>query len=186
MINPDALFGRLGNRMFQMAYVYAQVKEGKIPDMYVQNFKYFEECSEDIKNMFGGDIGKRINKVAIHVRRGDYLKAPHNTFHANLCASEYYQDAMKLFPRDTFLVFSDDIEFCKGYFQGDRFEFSEGKTEIEDMNLIAACKAQIIANSSFSFWGAYISPYSDMIVAPKDFYCDRVERTILPKTWIRL
>lgn len=186
MINPDALFGRLGNRMFQMAYIYSQVARGEIPDWYVQDYRHFDDCKDELRQLFGQGIGKKIDKVAIHVRRGDYVKAPHNTFHANLCASDYYQDAMKIFPDDTFLVFSDDIEFCKGYFQGERFEFSEGKTEIEDLNLMSACKGHIIANSTFSFWGAYLSPYSHIVVAPKEFYCDNVERTVVPKTWIRI
>lgn len=180
MLNPDRLFGRLGNRLFQMAYIYAQMKRGVIPDIYVQNPAYFEHYKDDIRTLFGDGIGK-IDKVGIHVRRGDYVN---NSFYVDLTQTDYYQKAMAMFPDEQFLVFSDDIEWCK---QQDIFKncsFSEGHDEITDMNMLASCKGVIMANSSFSWWGAYLS--KGKIIAPKAYYTDGVQRTKYPKEWLVL
>jgi len=180
MVNPDVYFGRLGNRMFQMAYIYAQNMKGAIPDIYVQNPVYFEDYAEEIKNMFRPRHPK-LDKVAIHVRRGDYVDHP---FYVDLTKTDYYQKAMAEFPGSKFLVFSDDIPWCKEQKIFKDCEFSEGFTEIEDMDRMSACKGVIIANSSFSWWGAYLS--SGAIIAPLAWYTDGVERTKCPKEWKRI
>lgn len=189
MINPDKLFGRLGNRMFQMAYIYAQMKRGLIDDIYVQDPKYFDEFKDDIKHLYGDKIGK-IDKIAIHVRRAENPINPSepkysdNPFMVNLSETDYYQKAMDLFPGEKFIVFSDDISWCKWQkiFQG--CEFSEKNDAILDMNLMASCKGIIIANSSYSWWAGYLS--EGKVVAPKAWYSDGLERTKCPNTWIRI
>lgn len=182
MTHPDKLFGRLGNRMFQMAYIHAQVRDKRIPDIYVQSEDYFKKYAHEIRVMFGRDIGK-LDMVAIHVRRGDYVN---NSFYVDLTHTGYYPRAMEMFPGETFLVFSDDIEWCKQQPMFRDCEFSEGNDEVTDMNLMASCTGHIIANSSFSWWGAYLSPHSRKIVAPKDWYSDGINRTTCPKKWIRI
>lgn len=183
MVHPSKLFGRLGNTLFQMSYIYAQMRKGAIPDIYVQNPAYFDYYKDDIKKWFGDGI-ERIDKVAIHLRQGDYVNNP---FYVNLSESDYYQEAIKNFPNESFLVFSDDIEFAKKFFVGEVFTFSEGKSEVEDLNLMASCKHQIIANSSYSYWAAYLNPNKDkIVVAPsyKRWYTDgSTTRTIIPKEW---
>lgn len=183
MLHPDKLFGRLGNKMFQMAYVYAQMREGNIPDIYVQDPKYFDKYRNEIKQLFGENIPSKTYKVAIHVRRGDYVNNP---FYVDLTQTNYYEKAIAEFPDAEFLVFSDDIEWCKDYFIGEQYSFSEGNDELTDLNLMASCKGHIIANSSFSWWGAYISPYSKKVVAPKLWYTDLKQRTLCPDEWIRV
>lgn len=168
--------------MFQIAYLYAQMKKGAIPDIYVQNPEYFDRYKEDIKALFGQDI-RPINQVAIHIRRGDYVNNP---FYVDLTETTYYDEALKHFPNDKFLVFSDDIEFAKQYFTGEDFEFSEENDEVKDFNLMAGCKGHIIANSSYSWWSAYISPYSTKVIAPKAWYADGKQRTKCPDNWIKI
>lgn len=172
--------------MFQAAFVYAYTKKNLL-DFYVQDQKFFEGFEEDISRMFGHGIGEMIDRVSIHVRRGDYLVAPHSSYHINLAATSYYDDAIKMFPGDKFLVFSDDIEWCRQNFVGDEFEFSEGKTEIEDMNLMAACKHNIIANSTFSWWAAWLNnnPHKIVVVPEKWAYTDK-QPTAIPLSWIKL
>jgi hypothetical protein len=174
------LTGRLGNQMFQYAYLYAQARDRLIPDVYVQDEKYFEKYKDEIREIFGAGIGG-IDKVSIHVRRGDYVGNP---FYIDLTRTEYYQKAMRMFKNKKFLVFSDDIEWCKRQeiFRG--CEFSEGNDEITDLNLMASCKGHIIANSSFSYWGAYLG--KGRVVAPKAWYGDGINRTFCPKEWIRV
>jgi hypothetical protein len=193
MVPITNLSGRLGNQMFQLAFIYNLAMEGKIPDIYLQDPKYFRSFDREIKTLFSEGI-RRIDMVSIHVRRGKNPLLPSeprycdNPFYVNLWEIGYYEKAMALFPDDKFLVFSDDIEWCKQNFKGDRFEFSHG-TEIEDMNNMAGCKHNIIANSSFSWWAAFLNPNPmKTVVAPskEHWYSDGVERTVCPISWKRI
>lgn len=182
MIPYWRIFGRLGNNLFQGAYIYAQMRKGLIPDIYVQDFAYFDEYRNEIREMFGQGITP-IDKVGIHIRRGDYIGNP---FYVDLTQTDYYEKAMALFPNEHFIVFSDDIEWCIENFmpiEAD-YEFSEGKTDVEDLNLLAGCKGIVMANSSFSFWASYLS--NAKVIAPKAWHPDGVERTKCPKQWIRI
>lgn len=192
MVNPDKTFGRLGNRLFQMAYVYAQFKRGLLPDLFLQDPKYFEGFEEEIKSLYGEGIGY-LSQVGVHVRRAgnptnpDEPKYSENPFYVNLSETDYYERAMALFPNDKFLVFSDDPEWCKEKFKGDNFQIMEKGNEVDDFNLLASCKDQIIANSSFSWWAAYLNPNpGKRVIAPKDWYRDGIERTVCPPEWERV
>lgn len=184
MISVRNAIGGLGNLLFKEAYIYAQMREGRIPDLYVQDEEYFKKYKEEIKQRFGQDIGCE-NVVAIHVRRGDYVNNP---FYVDLFEDGYYKRAMDFlaFPKEMYLVFSDDIEWCKNQELFNGCRFSEGKTEIEDLNLMASCTRHIIANSSFSWWAAYLSPHKGIVIAPALWHPDGVERTILPTNWIKI
>ncbi len=186
MVNPDSIFGRFGNRMFQMAYIYVQMKRGEIPDIFVQDPKYFEEYEDEIKKLYGEGIGY-LPYVAIHLRRGDYINNP---FYVDLAKTGYYIDATNLFPDRKFLVFSDDMEFARTYFEGDKFAFDNSETDLEAFNKMASCSDFIIANSSFSWWAAYLSPsISKKVVAPTydKYYNDgNTSRTVFPKHWIQI
>lgn len=193
MQNPDALFGRLGNRLFQMAYIYAQVKKGEIPDIYVQDYTKFDEFRDDIKKWYGEGIGL-LPYVAIHLRVGGNPSLPSepnyidNPFYVPLCKTGYYIDAVNQFPNRQFLVFSDDLEFAKTYFEGDKFGFDESIDAVEVLNKMSSCDGHIIANSSLSFWAAYLSPHYGKVIAPTvdKWFSDGVDRVSLPKEWIRL
>ncbi len=180
MIPLHKIAGRLGNQMFQFAYIYGQMKLEYIPDFYVQDPNYFDHCKDEIKALFSEGITK-IDQVAIHVRRGDYVNNP---FYVDLIETPYYRDAMALFPGESFLVFSDDIEWCKKQKIFQHCEFSEGRDEIEDLNLMASCKAVITANSSFSWWGGFLC--KGKVIAPEAWYADGITRTKLPEEWKRL
>ncbi len=184
MIDPDEITGRLGNRMFQIAFMIDFATQKKT-DIWFQDEKWFARVKDKVRKMFSSGITGDINRVSIHVRRGDYVTPPHNTFYYNLTGTEYYQKAIAQFPDEKFLVFSDDIEWCKTYFLGDRFEFSEGKTEVDDMNLMASCKHNIIANSSFSWWGAWLNPNPNKIVIAPKLWAKGFSAKI-PSTWNRI
>lgn len=182
MIHPDKIFGRLGNRMFQGAFMYAYAKENGC-DFYFQDPEYFDKYKQEIKVLFGANIPEKTNYVAIHVRRGDYVN---NDFYTDLTKTDYYRDAMEFFPKATFLVFSDDIEWCKKQEVFEGCEFSEGNDEITDLNLMASCVGHIIANSSFSWWAAYLAPYTCKVIAPRRWYADGFTRTKCPSDWERI
>lgn len=172
----------MGNQMFQYAYLHAQMRKGEIPDIYVQSPEYFEGFEDEIKQIFRQGVPDKKDAVAIHVRRGDYVNNP---FYVDLFAEGYYERAMAEFPNKKFIVFSDDVEWCK---KQEIFKdaFVSNLPEVFDFNDMAACSGHIIANSSFSWWAAFISPYTEKVVAPKAWYTDGVGRTKVPESWIRI
>lgn len=180
MKNIEDLTGRLGNKMFQWAFIYSIFREGQIPDTYVQDYRYFDKYREELRQIYGEGIGK-LNRVGIHIRRGDYVG---NTFHTDLTKTDYYERAMSFFPNKKFLIFSDDKNWCKTKFPD--IETFGGTTELEDFNGLASCEGIIMANSSFSWWCAYLS--TAKVVAPKEsswYYDGSIRCRLLPE-WTQI
>lgn len=185
MIEPWKLGGRLGNWMFQYAFMYTYAKEHGT-DIYFQDPKYFEKYANEIKAIFGDLtwIGEPMNEyVSIHVRRGDYVG---NTFYTDLMQTDYYPLAMGEFPERKFLVFSDDIEWCKQQAIFKDCEFSEGRGELDDLNLMLHCNGHIVSNSTFAFWGAYLGKGLTICPDESKYYGDGVKRTVFPSFWTRI
>jgi hypothetical protein len=176
-------FGRLGNSMFQYAALYAWSKDLGI-DYYFQDEKWFKKYQTDILKMFGGGIGFD-DRVSIHVRRTDMTT---NNFDINLSETDYYEKAIARFPKERFLIFSDDMNWCLNKWAADiRFDFAQHNDEVTDLKLMASCKSNIIANSSFSWWAAYLNPNPNKVVICPEFeYLDHKERRIRPQQWIRI
>lgn len=193
MIDPKIIFGRLGNSLFQYAYIYAQCRRGEIPDIYIQDPKYFDEFRDEIRQLFGEGI-RPSDFVAIHLRRGGNPLNPNepryseNPFYVNLAQTDYYRRAVEHFPNERFLVFSDDVAFAREYFNGDQFIFDHSKDAVAVLNRMAGCKGIIMANSSLSFWAAYLGSPNKRVIAPsiKNWYSDGVERTKCPQNWERI
>ena len=110
--------------------------------------------------------------LSLHIRRGDFLINSAN--HHNL-GLDYYEKALAEFPLEgssiPVIVFSDDPEWCneQELFADDRFLISEGNSAYIDMCLMSLCEGHIIANSSFSWWGAWLAD-SKMVVAPSIWF----------------
>lgn len=196
MKNLRAEIGGLGNLMFKEAYIWAQMRDGKIPDIYVQSSKYWEKYKEEIRQRFSSGIGYD-ERVALHIRRGDYLKV--SQFHVNLWDTDYYKKAVALFPKDIkFLVFckdnqgeaqdADDKEWCLKNVPllGIDFDMYEHGKETNDLNAMASCRGIIGANSSFSWWAAFLNPHNGLKVFPKQWFVDGIQRTELEKEWKQL
>lgn len=130
---------------------------------YYQSPTYFKDYQDQIKHLFTpiNKVPTQSNTTAIHIRRTDYLKFAKE--HGPLDINYYYR-AMEIIDSKYYMIFSDDIEWCKQNFRGDRFIFSEGRTPIEDLSYMIACEHFIIANSSFSWWGAYLNSNPNKIV----------------------
>ncbi len=186
--------GGLANLMFKQAYLVGKMMDGEIPDIYVQSEKYWVKHADKIKAMFSEGIGSG-DKVALHIRRGDYVN---NNFYVNLWETEYYKQAIALFPDDKFIVFcrdnqnwdtdKADRQWCRDNLTpllGDRFELPpKENSETDDFNLMASCKARIGANSSFSWWACYLGQGTN--VMPRLWYSDGFERTECPADWLRI
>lgn len=125
------------------------------------------------------------DSVGIHVRRGDYLKLPHRH---PFCGKKYYFDSIAKFDKGTqFVVCSDDLKWCKEIFVGDNFYFVESGSALADFFVLAQCKANIISNSTFSWWASFINHDNKRIIAPSRWFgiqlADRTTRDLyLPQT----
>ena len=128
------------------------------------------------------------NPVSLHVRRTDYLQNSANHYNLGL---DYYEKALENYEGRTILVFSDDPAWCveQKLFEGDRFCVSETGDNRYDLCLMSMCKSHIIANSSFSWWGAWLSG-SDDVIAPKRWFGPQNEkkstRDLIPERWTLL
>jgi hypothetical protein len=127
---------------------------------------------------------------SIHVRRGDYLSLPH---HHPILRSDYYYKAIELLKPlkiDQFLVFSDDMDWATDVFQGDEFHFITAK-DYYSLFLMSRCNHHIIANSAFSWWGAYLGTDKNSVtIAPEQWFGDAYPEDhaddIIPQSWIKL
>ena len=122
---------------------------------------------------------KSTNSCFIHIRRGDYLRADINKYYGGICTKQYYEQAIDIVEKITsspfFFVFSDDINWVKENLRLDNAFFideNHGKNSPIDMYLMSHCKSGIIANSTFSYFGAYLGVHKNVIVYPKQWIND--------------
>ena len=131
------------------------------------------------------------NPISLHVRRTDYVEKSQD--HPP-CSLDYYKEALTHFDDDRqVIIFTDDIPWCKSQeiFSGDRFLISETEDNVYDLCLMSMCKSHIIANSSFSWWGAWLAD-SDKVIAPKRWFgttgytAKNNTEDIVPDRWIKI
>jgi hypothetical protein len=148
---------------------------------YFQSEKYFKHNREKIINLFEPtelDL-KKINLLysdllieetcSIHVRRGDYVNLQN---HHPLQTIEYFKNSVDYIGNDkVYLIFSDDINYCES-----NFDFIENKIFVKDLldyeeiYLMSMCKNNIISNSSFSWWGAWLNQNNNTVISPKNWF----------------
>jgi len=147
---------------------------------YFQSEKYFSDYKKEINELFqpNEDIKTYIlqkygnildkNTCSIHIRHGDYLMFPN---HHPPCSINYYNKAMEYFDNTLFLIFSDDINWCKTIFKGDNFIFIENELDYIDLYIMSMCKNNIMANSSFSWWGSWLNNNENKkIIVPSKWF----------------
>lgn len=168
---------------------------------YFQTEKYFKHIELNVRNefVFKNEIineclkikKKYTDIVSIHFRRGDYLGDADKFPPLNL---EYYQKAINLFDDKeyTFFVFSDDIDWCKNVFGDDeKIVYIEGNNQFVDMCMMSMCNHNIIANSTFSWWGAWLnSNPNKKVIGPSNWFGPGLShlntKDIIPENWIVL
>ena len=136
--------------------------------------------------------------VSIHVRRGDYVVDPHTNAVHGVCELEYYQKAVSYIANRCqhaphLFVFSDDPEWIAENFklpyETTLVRHNGANTGYEDLRLMSACKHHVIANSSFSWWGAWLNPSpTKIVVAPRAWFRSPSldSSDIVPDGWIKL
>lgn len=166
-----------------------------------QSELYFSNALNDVRqsfrfksNIFNKEtlsISKQIgscNSVSIHIRRGDYL----NFSNCAVCDLDYYNRAIAYIQKHiidaVFFVFSDDISWCQENIKinnAQYINFNNGKDSWQDMYLMSICKHNIIANSTFSWWGAWLNDNKQKIViAPREWFLNTGKTDIIPDKWI--
>lgn len=149
---------------------------------YLQSEKYFKHVEQELKEMltFKPEVVEkaealfpRVNgsTVSIHIRRGDYVNQ--QQFHPT-CTAEYYLEAASMFESDNpyFIIFSDDVDYCKSLFAEDEnVLYINNIDPYVDLCLMSMCDHNIIANSSFSWWGAWLNKNPNKkVIAPKQWF----------------
>lgn len=163
----------------------------KFIERFVGNLRFrdFQLSEENKKIVF---MIKNTQSVAIHVRRGDYLLPEFNKMFGGICTKDYYCQAVDYIKdkinNPIFFVFSDDIEWVKknlGLEKAIYVTNNTGSDSFFDMYLMSLCKANIIANSTFSFWGAMLNQNKPLVVYPK-IWNNFHTPDIFPINWIKL
>lgn len=192
----EHVFSEIGSASLDYKPQVFDVKKGII-DGYWQSEKYFLSISDVIREDFTfsavsdrntslAEEMKEVTSVSIHVRRGDYLGG------FPVMDEAYYNPAMSYFLEKYknvhFYVFSNDIEWCREHLKAEIIAFIDwnvGKNSPIDMWLMTQCKHNIIANSSFSWWGAWLNENEGKeIIAPKTWFTFPATPDVYCKDWI--
>ena len=186
------------------------IEDGCYLDGYFQCEKYFKDIREIILEQFSinqdisnytKEIKNKIqnfqNSCSLHIRRGDFVNSKNINIHG-ACDIEYYKKAMKYLEEKVeninYFIFSDDIEWVKENLAIQNAIYIDSKEKRiphEDIYLMSLCKNNIIANSSFSWWGAWLNQNEKkMVIAPKRWFADdKLEsqsKDIVCESWVRI
>ncbi len=177
-----------------------------------QSEKYFADCREQVREAFqfrGIENGKYplpesfrellmqiegTQSVGVHIRRGDYLDPSHGGIYTGICTPDYYSRAFarirERYPEAVFYLFSNDPEWTGAHFGGADMRLVTGSTEETgylDLFLMSRCRHQIIANSSFSWWGAWLNGNPEkMVIAPERWLNGQTCEDIYTEDMIRI
>lgn len=165
-----------------------------VVDEVKEQFTFSVEFSDDVKNMHQR-IKNSKNSVSIHVRRGDFIDNPTAYAYNQHMDSDYYKRAMSIFESEydeiTYYVFSEDIEWCKQNIKNDKHQVVLVDDKFADerdaghLYLMQTCDNHIIANSTYSWWGAFLGD-SKITVGPKKWFTNEDGSEIMLSNWIKI
>lgn len=180
-----------------------------VMDGYWQSWRYFadiaDEVARDLTPLAPLDPANRrmadqiasCVAVAVHVRRGDYVSKPRVTAFHGLCGPDYYAEALRHMleaaaPERVF-VFSDDLDWVREHMSfplpATFVDVNAADRGYRDIQLMSLCRHHVIANSSFSWWGAWLARHpGQVVVGPKAWFQSPTHDTsdVMPPTWVRL
>lgn len=183
--------------------------DGTYVDGYWQSENYFKAIAGIIRNDFtfkttADDSNKQLIQditscvaISLHIRRTDYISNPHVFHFHGVCTMDYYNKAVAILteknPGARLFVFSDDQVWAR---ENIKYPIpttfvtqANAESDFEDMRLMSLCKHNIIANSSFSWWGGWLNNYPEKIViAPEKWFNDpgKMNNNIVPEHWIKI
>lgn len=165
------------------------------------NYRYFENLNlkevfafnSNILNATSTQYLKLIAdsaSVAVHIRRGDYLSPGNNAYFGGIATDDYYRHAIEYIQQKSadshFFIFTNDTEWVAENLRLPKMTIVSGNAGGDswmDMYLMSQCKGLIIANSTFSWWAAYLS-HADLIIRPPKFNQNPASAEIYPSNWI--
>lgn len=197
-IVDDESVPETSERMLKNATLYGYFAKEKyfkdIRDELLKDFRFAKPLDE--RNSTIAQQMQETNSVSVHIRRGDYLNVVNSKVFAQV-TPDWYVKAIQLMKEKTgathFYFFSDDIEWCRTTFSNIEnasfIDWNTGKESYRDMQLMSLCKHNIIPNSTFSWWGAWLNNNPQkIVVAPKHYFVDEQadnrKRESMPKDWI--
>lgn len=170
------------------------------------NEEYFKPIQEMIRNKYQfkideigidndmvlGDINST-NSISIHIRRGDYFKPELRNIFGEICTVDYYQNAIKYIDEHLvdpmYYIFTDDKEWVRKNItikNSVLVDMNNGANSWKDMYLMSRCKHNINANSTFSWWAAWLNPNEEKMVIVPEKFCIQGGADIYPETWIKM
>ena len=200
----DITYSKFKEQHFHYTNEIQNIPKHSLLNGYWQSELYFKNYAQEIREIFSffekldkknlliaNDIEKN-DSISIHIRRGDYLLKQNYNFNQDL--REYYikaiQESSKYFSYPKYFIFTDDPLWVTENFKIDYpfivVDINHGTDSFYDMQLMSLCKSNIIANSSFSWWGAWLNDKEDKIIyAPKNWFKDKSICTdnLIPNSW---
>lgn len=183
----------------ETSYYYNPIeyKSNLLLNGYFQSEKYFKTHKDILLDMFCFDDYKKIatdflnkiggKKTSLHIRRGDYVSYQNVMY---LLDMDYYNSAMSFFNDTTFVIFSDDLEWTKQHFNKSNMIVFDNTDEVMNIACMSLCDNHIIANSTFSWWGAYLNKNENKkVIAPRKWYSSpelKENKDKIPDDWIIL
>lgn len=202
-------FPQLREQGFSYTNYSNAIKNNSTLSGYWQSEKYFIKHQKEIRSEFSfknalvgknKNITNRItnsNSVSVHIRRGDYVENKKTNAHHGVCSKGYYQKAMSVVETNiknpSYFFFSDDPEWARNNlsskFESTYIDWNTGNQSYIDMQLMSLCKHNIIANSSFSWWGAWLNNNpKKKVITPKKWFANKSINTsdLIPPKWLKI
>ena len=190
----------------------AFTKSYAYPFLYFKGFyqseRFFKEVEGEVRQAFAFDMSKanaesqtlarqiqeNPHAVSLHVRRGDYMEPKFYKRYGTVCSQAYFQRAVEMMlaqvPQAHFYIFSDDVEWVQQNLRLPRatvVSCNRGADSWQDMMLMSLCRHNIICNSTFSWWGAWLNANPEKrVIAPSRWLADTDMPYIIPETWIKV
>ena len=189
----------------------AFTKSYAYPFLYFKGFyqseRFFKDVEDEVRQAFAFDLNKanaesqtlarqiqeNPHAVSLHVRRGDYMEPKFYKRYGTVCSQAYFQRAVEMMlaqvPQAHFYIFSDDVEWVQQNLRLPRatvVSCNRGADSWQDMMLMSLCRHNIICNSTFSWWGAWLNANPEKrVIAPSRWLADVDMPYIIPETWIK-
>lgn len=175
---------------------------------FYQSERFFKDVEGEVRQAFAFDMSKanaesqtlarqiqeNPHAVSLHVRRGDYMEPKFYKRYGTVCSQAYFQRAVEMMlaqvPQAHFYIFSDDVEWVQQNLRLPRatvVSCNRGADSWQDMMLMSLCRHNIICNSTFSWWGAWLNANPEKrVIAPSRWLADVDMPYIIPETWIKV
>lgn len=188
---PEVLRPNLRNEIYMGTWQSEKYFRG-VEQEVRQAFTFRETLLNDKTRLLWGKLDQ-CESISLHVRRDDYLLPQYAQGFGGICTIAYYKAAVEYLKeriaRPVFFVFSDDIAWCQtnlGMQDATFVDWNRGNESWQDMFLMSKCRHNIIANSTFSWWGAWLNDNPDKIVIAPDKWWNGIIDDVVPDGWIRL